>query len=165
MKITKFRTRALTINFLIWGIFILANILASLVDSARAGREVNFLYRSLTFLISFGPWAFISPVFYWVIENARQKANFSILKTACFLAVGWLPLAMLFDAVSTKVSRPVVDKSIFELFLEMPAWYWTYQLLLFGVTFGACIAIIYYRRSSKIKFEAIRVKQQNADNK
>ncbi|MCW8998598.1 MAG: histidine kinase, partial [Kangiellaceae bacterium] len=47
--------------------------------------------------------------------------------------------------------------------LSMPVWYWTYQLLLFGACFGACVAIIFYRRSNANKIEALKIGQEKTE--
>jgi len=163
MKVSIFAKRALLANFLIWTVFIFANISASILDASRAGREVNVEQRILSFLIAFGPWAFVTPLFYMLLDKLRKASGFWFIKVFFVLLIVWLPIAVMFDALSSKIGRNITDKTIWDLYLSMPIWYWTYQLLLFGVAFGSCFALIYYRRSNANKIEALEAKQKNAE--
>ncbi|WP_196139816.1 sensor histidine kinase [Aliikangiella sp. G2MR2-5] len=160
MKPDSFYLRALFANFAIWTAFISISILASILDSSRAGREVNIALRIASYFTSFGPWMLITPVFFWLVERAKKNDQSLLVISLCFVVI-WLPIAMAFDTLSSIVGRPQSEKSFIQQYLELPAWYWTYQLLLFGVVFGSCVSIIFYRRSQTNKLEAISAKQDN----
>lgn len=165
MKTSNFNTRALAANFIIWIAFISFSLYASIIDSSRAGREVDVVVRTTGYLISFVPWMLLTPVFYLFIQRQQRKKNFSIVKTLLILLAIWAPIAMFFETNSVIVLRKITDQSMFSVFLNLPVFYWVYHLLLFGVTFGACFSLLYYQRSNANKMESIAARQANTELK
>ena len=160
---TTFNTKALLANYAIWIAFISFSLYASIIDSSRAGREVDVLVRTQGYLISFVPWMLVTPAFYLFLQRQQKKTNFSIVRNLLIMLAIWAPIGMYFETISVTLLRNINDKSMFQVFLNLPVFYWVYHLLLFGVTFGACFSLLYYQRSNANKVEAARVKQANTE--
>ena len=163
MKAVSFNSKALVANFIIWSLFIGVSLSASFVDSSRAGIDVNYSTRTLGYLISFGPWMLVTPFFYWFLKKQHQTKQLSITLSALLLLVAWAPFVGIFETTSYMVIRPKLEKSFFEIMTALPLFYWTYCLVLYGVVMGACLALLYYRRSNESKMEVLQAKQQNVE--
>jgi len=163
MKFSSFNSKALAANYIVWTVFISVSLYASIIDSTRAGREVEILVRTSGYLISFVPWMLLTPVFYLFIQKQQNKPTFSIVKTLLVLLIIWAPLAMFFETRSVIVLRKLVEPSPLSVLINLPLFYWVYHLLLFGVTLAVCFSLLYYRRSNINKQEVIQAQQQNLE--
>lgn len=162
MNALNFNAKALLANFVIWSIFISVSLSASLVDSGRAGIDINYTTRTLGYLISFGPWMLITPFFYWFLQRQHRSKQLSMGLAALILLAAWAPFVSIFETFSYMVIRSD-NRSFFEIMRALPIFYWTYCLVLYGVVMGACLSLLYYRRSNENKMQALKTQQQNVE--
>jgi len=163
MKSLTFNSRALIANFVVWSVFISISLSASFIDSSRAGMEVNVYNRTVGYLISFAPWMFVTPVFYWFLEKQLHSRRLSALNTSLLMLLLWAPFVCVLETRSFMTMRAVSDLSMWQSFLKIPIFYWIYSLMLYGVVLGACFATLYYRRANQNKLEALQAKQTNVE--
>ncbi|TQV88618.1 sensor histidine kinase [Aliikangiella coralliicola] len=163
MKLSSFNSKALIANFIIWAAFITISLSASIIDSERAGHEFNYSLRTTGYLISFIPWMFVTPFFYWVLQKQQKLKRLSILKTSLFLLIAWAPLVAFFETKSFMVIRDISDRSMLDIVVHLPIFYWVYCLMLFCAVMGACLSLIYYQRYDANKLEALKIKQANVE--
>lgn len=163
MKAVSFNSKALIANFIIWILFIGVSLSASFVDSSRAGIDVNYINRTLGYFISFGPWMLVTPFFYWFLQKQHQTKQYTLTLSAIILLFAWAPFVGIFETTSYMVIRSDLKKSFFEIMTALPIFYWTYCLVLYGVVMGACLSLLYYRRSNENKLEVLKTKQQNVE--
>ena len=163
MRFVTFNSRALVANFVIWSVFIVISLSASFIDSSRAGIQVNVSTRISGYLISFGPWMLITPLFYWFLKKQHQSKQLSPFVSALILLIAWAPFVLFFETLSYTIMRSITDKTLFSVFVTLPIFYWVYNLVLYGVVLGACLSLLFYRRSNVNKMEAMKAHQTNVE--
>ena len=163
MRISTFGKRALLANFLIWGVFIIISLSASLVDTSRAGINFPLENRFWGYLVGFLPWVLVTPAFYWFLQYHQQKKHISITTASFVLLILWSPFVVVIETSSYMLSRGIDDSSMYQVFISLPLFYWVYSLILFSVVLAACLSVLFYRRSNVNKMEALKANQANAE--
>ena len=80
------------------------------------------------------------------------------------LMAGWFPCVFSgWSQFPLRLMRPEEKRTLFEIGLNMPAWYWVYYGMLFSAAVGVCISLIFYRRSSSNRLEAQKMKEANME--
>ncbi len=160
MKLSKYQQRLLLANFGVWVIYISINFSAFLFDAARAEREIVASRYLIAYMISFGPWMFATPVFYYFLNRA-QKARKNLFFASVSFVFFWFPCVFFLEAYSLTVMQPEKEGTLIEIGMKMPAWYWVYYTMLYSAAIGVCISIIYYRKFTNNRKEALEAKEAN----
>ncbi|WP_444996237.1 sensor histidine kinase [Aliikangiella sp. IMCC44359] len=163
MKLNNFNTKALIANFVVWALFVTISLSASFIDANRAGIEVDVPIRIIGYLISFIPWMLITPVFYWFLQKQQEQKKLSILATSLILLVSWAPVVVILETASYSIMRKTELFPLIDSIIALPIVIWVYCFLLYAVILGACLALLYYRRSNANRLEALKAKQTNVE--
>ncbi len=155
--------RLLLVNVLLWTGLATLNVLSGFADAVRSDTDFEWLRQSILFAFAYLPWMLVTPILFTLLQHAVDRGTVAIMRLFTLALIAWGPVYVFIDTAVFMwfQGRPLSD-AITE-YGKVPGFFLLFDLLLFFVTFGGCLAVIYFQRMQQQKASAIALASEKSE--
>lgn len=149
----------------IWLVLAYLHLMAGYLDAVSYRPEHRLSINDYAYyFMAYLCWAIFSIVLLEILQRqSEDKRRIRFIVVYLLGLVVWLPSYFVLDFLINALINQAGFQGIIDKLISTPNALLFFYAMLYSLTFGVCISIVFYKETKKVKFDALKMSQQHTE--